>query len=342
MALASSTTLTADSARIRLGGPDALAAGWPCAILSATPPSIADRQSNPTGDDLLPAVLALTPRGPAWGTDEAGDGRGASPVMRFFWTAVAKWAADLNARDFALASQVFPSAITTALPDWEQELGLPDACLPSRSAIANRINAVRVRFGAIGGSSPEYMRCLAASVGYDVLVEEPTQAMCDQSECIAPGLVEGFFYADESECDGGGLVEIYALADDCECDWTPVEDSRQLVEREGTRVESYANGAALAFGDEVAGETLEAWGLCDDAACDDTPVEAYDFDPNGTIWKFWVATVTSLGSTTFRVDEAECAFDPIEGFLSANDLECVLRRACPPSTQLIFRYLPTA
>lgn len=340
MPLASDTILTADSTKVRLGGPDALGLGWPCALLTDPPPSVADKQSNPSAADLLPAVLALTPRGPAWGTDEAGDGRGASTIMRLVWTAVAAWVADINARDFAVASQVFPSAITTALPDWEAELGLPDTCLPSQSAVADRINAVRVRFGAVGGASPEYLRCLAASVGYDVQIAEPTQFLVDTSEVTGPGVIEAWFHVDESELDGEGVSEIYATCDDCACDDTPLEDFRIGPAREGDCVESFTNGPAEAFGDEVAGVLDEFWFTCDDGVCDDTPLESVAWDPSGTIWKFWTATVTSLGATSFRADEGEVGFDPIEGFLTADDLECVLRRACPPHTQLIFRYLP--
>ena len=54
--------------------------GWPCALLGAAPPSVLDREGAPAADDLLPQILTLTPRGAAWGTDEAGDGADASPV----------------------------------------------------------------------------------------------------------------------------------------------------------------------------------------------------------------------------------------------------------------------
>ena len=125
--------------------------GWPCALLPAVPPSVADRQSNPSADDILPQVLALTPRGPAWGTDEAGDGSGASPVQRSFWRAIATWVADLNRRDFEVATQALPSAATLSLADWEAELGLPDTCMPGSRTSAQRVAMVRARFGHRAG-----------------------------------------------------------------------------------------------------------------------------------------------------------------------------------------------
>lgn len=164
--------------------------GWPCHGLSDTPPSVADRQSHPTADDLLPQVLALTPRGPAWGTDEAGDGRGASPWMLRFWRAIAAWAADDNRRDFAVATQVFPSAVTFSLPDWETELGLPEPCTAGDATVAARLQAVRARHGALGGASPAYFICLARSLGYDITIEEPEQFIIDESE-VGPDAADG-------------------------------------------------------------------------------------------------------------------------------------------------------
>lgn len=247
--------------------------GWPCYTLGTTPPSVADRQADPSADDILPQLLALTPRGPAWGTDEAGDGEGASPVMRSVWKALAGWVADLNRRDFELASQVFPSAITYSLPDWERELGLPDPCFEGEAGPPARIAAVRARFGALGGQSPAYFVCLARSIGYDITIEEPTQFMIDESEV-----------SDEDPTD---------------------ED--------------------LAALDELADET---------------------------VWKFWVVHVDHFGETWFHIDEGELSADSIidgvlqpegsgdrlEGFYTASDLECLLRRHAPQHTQLVFNY----
>lgn len=251
--------------------------GWPCYTLGSIPPSVADRQADPSADDLLPQILALTPRGPAWGTDESGDGSGASPVMRRVWKAVAAWVADLNRRDFELATQAFPSAITFSLPDWERELGLPDLCFKGQAGPPARIAAVRARFGAIGGQSPAYFVCLAKSIGYDITIEEPTQFMVDLSEVVEDSIVAGV---------------LQPLAPE---------------------------------GDQVADEL---------------------------VWKFWIVHVAHLGETWFLIDEGECSRDSLvdgvlqpegtgdrlEGFFTADDLECLMRRYCPPHTQLVFDY----
>lgn len=211
----------------------AIQPGWPCALLPAAPPSVADRLSEPTGADLTPQILALAPRGPAWGTDEAGDGQGALPVMRGFWSAIAAWAADIYAAAFTTALQSLPSAITWSLPDWEEEYGLPDPCLSPASGTAGRIASVRARFGAVGGSSPAYFICLAASIGYDITIEEPSQFLCDVSQCDGADEVSDlnvhdtwivrfasdaltYFRPDEGVCDEAPL-EGFLVPADLEC-----------------------------------------------------------------------------------------------------------------------------
>ena len=231
-------------------------AGWPCAALPADPPSVADRLSDPTADDLLPQVLQLTPRGAAWGTDEAGDGQGASPVMLEVWRGVAAHAAANYATEWDLATQALPSAITWSLPDWEAEYGLPDTCLSGQGGTAQRVAAVRSRFGALGGQSPAYFVCLAASLGYAVTIEEPTQFFCDDGECVGDAIVELWF-----ECGDGA------------CDDTPLE--------------SFALSSTVDDGNEVSDESVwkywivhvaglgESWFFPDDGACDTDPLESF-------------------------------------------------------------------
>ncbi|GJD65183.1 putative phage tail protein [Methylobacterium frigidaeris] len=289
--------------------PDGCGPGWPCEALPGTPPSVADRQAAPSADDLYPQIAGvLTPRGPAWGTDEAGDGRGAGPVMRGVWRALSQWVARQNADEWTLATQALPSAITYSLPDWEAEYGLPDPCSPGGFTTESRIAAVRARFGARGGSSPAYFICLAASLGYAITIEEPTQFLCDVSAVGTDALVETWF-----TCDGG------------ECDGDPIE--------------GFAMAPAADDTDQVGGDPfVEGWCVADEGMCDVTPLEFYATNPNADAWQFWVVHVAAQGDTWFACDEGECDTDPIEGFRSAADLECLLRRVSPAHTALVIAY----
>ena len=256
--------------------------GWPCYGFPTVPPSVVDAEAQPTADSLLPQILPLTPRGAAWGTDEVGDGKGASPVQRRFWKALAAWAAGHLGLDWTAATQTFPTGITYTLPDWEKELGLPGPCTSGEGGLPVRQAAVRAKFGSVGGQSPGYFVCLAYSIGYSITIDEPTQFLCDVSECI-----------------GGEIQETYFRCDD------------DVVGEDGAPLEGFILATDDAAGDQVSDET---------------------------VWKYWVVNVRSPGETWFRVDEGECAYDPLEGFVPAADLECTLRALCPRHTQLIFNY----
>ncbi len=232
--------------------------GWPCALLPAIPPAVNDRLSAPTADDILPQLLQLTPRGPAWGTDEAGDGQGARPIMLAFWRALAGHAAQNYAIDFDLATQCFPSAITYSLPDWEAEYGLPDLCV-SVTGTAQRVAAVRSKFGAIGGQSPAYYVCLAASLGYDITIEEPDQFLCDSSECVGDGVEEGWFFCDDGDCDDTPLAS-FALSADTDPTGTDEEVSDETVWK--FWIVHVANLGLT-------------WFYPDDGVCDSDPLEGF-------------------------------------------------------------------
>ncbi|ACL57413.1 YmfQ family protein [Methylobacterium nodulans] len=249
-------TVDGEGYTVDLDYPGQLPPGWPCAHLGAEPPSVYDIQAEPTAERILPQLLALTPRGPAWGTDEAGDGRGASPVMRQVWSALAAWVAEVNRVEFDLATQALPSAVSWALPDWEAELGLPDPCGTGPTGREARVAAVRARFAAQGGASPAYFICLAASIGYDITIEEPTQFLCDVSECSNDSLEETWFTCDEGECDSTPL-EGYILKPDIE-DTDQVSDETQW---------KYWVVHVRGYG--------ETWFYPDEGECDTDPLEGF-------------------------------------------------------------------
>ncbi len=127
---------------------------------------------------------------------------------------------------------------------------------PVRAGTAQRIAAVRARFGALGGQSPAYFVCLAVSLGYAITIDEPTQFHCDDSECI-----------------GDNITELWFLCDDGECDDTPLE--------------SYELTTLSDEGDELSDETVwkywvvnvatlgESWFTVDDGECDFDPLEGF-------------------------------------------------------------------
>ena len=93
-------------------------------------------------------------------------------------------------------------------------------------------------------------------IGYDITIEEPTQFLCDDSECV-----------------GDDVTELWFTCDDGACDDTPLE--------------SYESTADSDEGDEVSDETVwkywivhvgslgESWFMVDDGQCDWDPLEGF-------------------------------------------------------------------
>lgn len=232
--------------------------GWPCYGLPSDPPSVVDLEAQPTADTLLPQILPLTPRGPAWGTDEGGDGRGASPVQRSVWRGFAAFLADHLGRDWTAATQALPSAISYTLADWEREYGLPGPCSSGSGGVPVRQAAVQAKFASLGGQSPAYFVCLAKSLGYAVTIDEPDQFLCDVSECVGDAIQETYFACDEDEMGA-----------------------------DGAPLEGFVLPTDAAAGDEVSDETVwkhwivnvlssgQTWFHIDDGECDYDPLEGF-------------------------------------------------------------------
>lgn len=154
------------------------------------PIAISDALTAPSGDALLPTLLAQTPRGAAWRTDEVADGDHNSYQHRF-WRAVADPLADLYAKlwKLALASTACTlsgpeDAANDALADWEREFGLPDPCLAGvTQTVERRKLLLRMRIAAKGGQSIAYFVCLAATLGYEIAISESRPFRCGQGRC---------------------------------------------------------------------------------------------------------------------------------------------------------------
>jgi uncharacterized protein YmfQ (DUF2313 family) len=154
----------------------------------ATP--FSDALTEPSGDALLPSIIAQTPRGAAWRTDEVSDGHHDSYQHRF-WRAVAEPIADFyhKAWKLALASTAATlsgpeDAENDALADWEREFGLPEPCTSGTSfTVAQRKLILREKVASKGGQSKAYFICLAQRLGYTVTIHENTVARCGQGRC---------------------------------------------------------------------------------------------------------------------------------------------------------------
>jgi hypothetical protein len=122
----------------------------------------------PTQEQLQPQILALLPRGRAWG--EGGPAREPGGVIYQFWFAVAGLYAQLHAAICQLALEFFCQTETLTNATWLEEYGLPDGCEPFPNLC--------VKVAALGGVTCAFYQEIAASLGWSIT--------CGQGLCSQP------------------------------------------------------------------------------------------------------------------------------------------------------------
>jgi uncharacterized protein YmfQ (DUF2313 family) len=161
-----------------------------CPAPPGAPTPISDALADPTGDALLPSIIAQTPRGPAWRTDEMADGHHDSFQHRF-WRALADplrdyyaklWKVALNSTAATLIGPEDPA--NESLADWEHEFGLPEPCIAGVPlTVERRKLLLRMKVAAQGGQSAAYFKCLALTLGYEIEIKEFTVFRCGEGRC---------------------------------------------------------------------------------------------------------------------------------------------------------------
>lgn len=114
---------------------------------------------NRAAGDYAQQLKALLPPSPAWQLE-------LQPQLHALLEALAAEFARVDGRCADLHSEAFLDGFHAALEDWERVLGLPDACAPAQSSVAQRKDAVRLRLVELGGQTPAYFVQLAARMGY--------------------------------------------------------------------------------------------------------------------------------------------------------------------------------
>jgi len=128
--------------------------------------------------DALEEARGLVPVGEAWPRDP-----------RSTWGkllgGISTWRGRLEVRAEDLVRESDPRTTVELLPEWEAEVGLPDACLPAPASIAERRALVASRLVGEGGGSRAFFIALAAAVGYSVTIEEgaSSPARCGVARC---------------------------------------------------------------------------------------------------------------------------------------------------------------
>lgn len=101
----------------------------------------------------------LLPQGPAWDLERL-------PELALVLEGLSIELARSDARILALYTEMDPAHVTELVPDWEQVMGLPDACLGDSPSFGDRQMSVRQRLTAIGAQTPAYFISIAKGEGY--------------------------------------------------------------------------------------------------------------------------------------------------------------------------------
>ncbi|MBB4952773.1 uncharacterized protein YmfQ (DUF2313 family) [Agrobacterium vitis] len=141
-----------------------------------------DALANPSNDDLIGAALSLWPVGAAWGSPDGQAVSLSSTLANFTRVLISpfEW---LYNRAFVLARESSVFGAYEMLDAWEVEYGLPDSCVSGEASVAERLRALEVKVGAVATITPGDFIRLAASYGFEIVIEEPAVFECGFSEC---------------------------------------------------------------------------------------------------------------------------------------------------------------
>lgn len=101
----------------------------------------------------------LLPQGPAWDMERL-------PELAQVLEGLSIELARVDGRIVSLYAEMDPASVTELVPDWEQVMGLPDACLGDSPSFGDRQLSVRQRLTAIGAQTPAYFVSIAKGEGY--------------------------------------------------------------------------------------------------------------------------------------------------------------------------------
>lgn len=144
----------------------------------------ADALSAPTVEQLLPAGLALWPRGAAWGTPD-GEAPSTASVIANLTRSILDAFARLYAMAWRLTEESRSATLVDSIEDWERDFGLPDPCATEDQTFEQRKKTLQSRVMGLATITPADVVKLAAGLGYMIAIEEPDAFLAGESECLS-------------------------------------------------------------------------------------------------------------------------------------------------------------
>lgn len=104
---------------------------------------------------------------------------------------IASELAFIHQRVDVIIREAIPTTVSELLEDWEDALGLPDSCSILADTLPERVAAVVTKYTRVGGQSRQFFIDLAATLGYDITIDEYRPFMCGISSVGTDILSEG-------------------------------------------------------------------------------------------------------------------------------------------------------
>ncbi|WP_233863471.1 YmfQ family protein [Paraburkholderia adhaesiva] len=115
--------------------------------------------------DYADVLRKLLPRGRVWTREDEG-------TQAAVLDALAVTAEGIDSEALTLIAAGFPATADQLLPEWDETLGLPDACFgPFANDTENRQQVV-AKLISTGGQSIPYFESFALLLGYDIQITE--------------------------------------------------------------------------------------------------------------------------------------------------------------------------
>lgn len=141
-----------------------------------------DALANPSEDLAGDLLTGLLPKGPAWGTpDNTALDQGS--VIARFWRSVGAGLAAAYSALYRVTLESTAVTLIDSLGDWEIDYGLPDRCFLGEQTRPERYRNLLLKIRSLGTITPTDFIDLAASVGYQISIEEPNAFECGRSDC---------------------------------------------------------------------------------------------------------------------------------------------------------------
>ncbi|MAO56586.1 MAG: hypothetical protein CMM61_12930 [Rhodospirillaceae bacterium] len=129
-----------------------------------------------TTDDFSASITQAMPQGPAFPREGA-------PNRDAVVAAIAEELAIEDALSNKMVRESNPQLADDLLPEWEADYGLPECDHGGTETVSERRAALVEKINRVGSFNPNFLKAMAAKLGFAIEVKERRPARCGISKC---------------------------------------------------------------------------------------------------------------------------------------------------------------